>query len=55
MEIYMSRPLLYAGRVPCALYLELEIFDIIEAKRGKKSRNSYLNEIIEKALETGVC
>ena len=49
--MYMDRPTLYGGKVPCALYLELEVFDIIEAKRGKKSRNSYLNELIENSVK----
>lgn len=44
---------LYGGRIPCALYLEPEVFDIIEERRGKKSRSSFLNGIIEKSIEEG--
>lgn len=50
----MKSPKLYGGRIPCALYLEPEIFDIIEEHRGKKSRNSFLIGIIEKSIKSGV-
>lgn len=48
----MKEPKLYAGRVPCALYVEQKIFNMIEEKRGKESRNSFLNGIIENAMKT---
>jgi hypothetical protein len=46
-----KEPKLYAGRIPCALYVEQKIFTMIEEKRGKESRNSFLNGIIENSLK----
>lgn len=51
----MEHPQLYGGKIPIAMYVEKDIFTKIEAQRGKESRNSFLNGIIEKALKTGVC
>lgn len=53
--ISLEKPKLYGGRVPCALYVEKKIFDMIEEKRGKESRSSFLNGIIENALKTEAC
>lgn len=44
---------LYGGKIPIVMYVESEIFDKIETKRGKESRSSFLNEIIEKEFKTG--
>lgn len=51
----MEHPQLYGGKIPIAMYIEQDIFAKIEAKRGKESRNSYLNRLIENAIKTGVC
>ncbi len=51
----MEQPQLYGGKIPIAMYVEQDIFTKIEVQRGKESRNSFLNKIIEKALKTGVC
>ncbi len=44
---------LYGGRIPIVMYVESEIFAKVEAKRGKESRSSFLNGIIEKEFKTG--
>lgn len=46
----MNRPQLYAGRVQVALYLEPEVFDKLETKRGKTSRNAYLATVVKNVL-----
>lgn len=48
-----SKPKTYGGRVPVAFYLAPEVFDQLENKRGKMSRNSYLNDLVTKAIKTG--
>ena len=50
----MEYPQLYGGKVPVVMYVEKDVFAKIEAKRGKESRNSFLNRVLEKALQTGV-
>jgi hypothetical protein len=47
----METPKLFTGRVPIALYVDQSIFQIIETNRGKESRNSYLNGVLESALK----
>lgn len=47
--------LLYGGKIPIVMYVESETFAKIEAKRGKESRSSFLNGIIEKEFKTGAC
>jgi hypothetical protein len=49
----VEHPQLYGGKIPIAMYVEKDIFAKIEANRGKESRNSFLNGIIENALKTG--
>lgn len=45
-----NTPKSYGSGIPCSVYLEPDVFKIVEEKRGVVSRNSFLSNIIKNAI-----
>jgi hypothetical protein len=44
-------PYLYGGKAQSNIYMDQRLFEQIEERRGDKSRNKFMNELLEKGLK----